>query len=145
MSEDNKLSFCFQMNKIQIKRSTRFYNFLIDSIIFIVLALIIVPLIVRYVPAFRVYNVQNNRILAFSIYFLYYFLFEVTLSSTPGKLLTKTRVVDKFTFSKSSVFKVFIRTLCRFIPLEALTIFFDENNLTWHDKISKTTVINYIT
>ncbi len=126
----------------RIKKSTRFYNFLIDSIIFSVLALIIVPLIVRYVPGFKVYNPKNNRILAMSLYFLYYFLFEIVFSSTPGKLITKTRIVDKLTFSKSSIFKVFIRTLCRFIPLEALTIFFDENNLTWHDKISKTTLIN---
>jgi len=132
------------MSKSHIRMSTRFYNFLIDSLIFIILAIIIVSILVRYLPAFKVYNPLNNRILAFLLYFFYYFFFESLFSFTPGKLITKTRVVDRLTLSRPSIFKVFIRTLCRFIPFEALTIFFDENNLTWHDKISKTTVI-YIT
>ena len=130
------------MEKNQTKMLTRFYNFIIDSIFYSILAVIIVSILVRYHPSFQVYSPRNNRILAFVLYFLYYFLFEITLSSTPGKLITKTKVADNLTFSRPSIMKVFIRTLCRFIPFEALTIFFYENNLTWHDKISKTTVIS---
>jgi len=120
----------------------RFINFIIDSTVFIIIAVIVVSILVRTHPSFQTYNPNNNRILAFILYFSYYFLFEVAFSSTPGKLITKTKVVDNLTFSRPSILKVFIRTLCRFIPFEAFTIFFYENNLTWHDIISKTTVIN---
>ena len=130
------------MRNTQANMLTRFLNFLIDSIVFAIIAIIIVSILVRYLPAFKVYNQLNNRIIAFVLYFLYYFLFEIAFSSTPGKFITKTKVADNLTFSRPSILKIFIRTLCRFIPFEALTIFFDENNLTWHDKISKTTVIN---
>lgn len=130
------------MRNNQANMLTRFLNFLIDSIVFTIFTVIIVSFLVRYHPAFKVYSPQNNRILAFVLYFLYYFLFEFAFSSTPGKFITKTDVVDNLTFSRPSILKIFIRTLCRFIPFEALTIFFYENNLTWHDKISKTTVIN---
>lgn len=130
------------MRNTQANMLTRFLNFLIDSIVFAIFAIIIVSILVRYLPAFKVYSQLNNRIIAFVLYFLYYFLFEIAFSSTPGKFITKTKVADNLTFSRPSILKIFIRTLCRFIPFEALTIFFDENNLTWHDKISKTTVIN---
>lgn len=136
------LIFNLKMGKNHIKMLTRFYNFMIDSVVFSIIAVLIASILVRYHPAFKVYSPQNNRILAFILYFLYYFLFEIAFSSTPGKFITKTKVADNLTFSRPSILKIFIRTICRFIPFEALTIFFDENNLTWHDKISKTTVIN---
>jgi uncharacterized RDD family membrane protein YckC len=129
------------MGQNRIKILTRFFNFIIDSILFTIIAIAIVSILVRYHPAFKVYNPQNNRILAFILYFLYYFLFEIAVLSTPGKIITKTKVSDNRTFTRPSILKIFIRTLCRFIPFEALSIFLDENNLTWHDKISKTTVI----
>ena len=130
------------MRNTQANMLTRFLDFLIDSIVFTILAIIIVSILVRYHPAFKVYSPQNNRILAFILYFLYYFLFEIIFSSTPGKFITKTKVADNLTFSRPSILKIFIRTLCRFIPFEAFTIFFYVNNLTWHDKISKTAVIS---
>lgn len=130
------------MGKNHIGMLIRFYNFIIDTMVFSIIAVLIVSILIKYHPAFKVYSPQNNRILAFVLYFLYYFIFEIAFSSTPGKLITKTKVADNLSFSQPSILKIFIRTICRFIPLEALSIFFDENNLTLHDRISKTTVIN---
>jgi uncharacterized RDD family membrane protein YckC len=44
--------------------------------------------------------------------------------------------------SKPSMLKIFLRTVCRFIPLEAFYILINENKLTLHDLLSKTTVIH---
>jgi uncharacterized RDD family membrane protein YckC len=129
------------MTKKNTTMLVRFLNFLIDSVVFMIIALLIVSILVRYHPAFQVYSTKNNRILAFVLYFLYYFLFEIAFSSTPGKLITRTKVADNLSLNRPSIFKIFVRTLCRFIPLEALTIFFYDNNLLWHDIISKTIII----
>jgi uncharacterized RDD family membrane protein YckC len=120
----------------------RFLNFLIDSIVFALLSYIIVSCLVKYHTAFQVYNVHFLRFTAFLIYFLYYFLFETAFSTTPGKLITKSKLVVNNTFLKPSILNIFVRTICRFIPLEAFSIFFTRNNLVWHDILSKTIVIN---
>lgn len=120
----------------------RFFNFLIDSSFIAIFAIIIVSLTVKYSSVNYDFSEINNRILAFIIYFLYYFLCEILFSSTLGKMITKTRVVDNITVLKPSLAGVLIRTLSRLIPFEAFSIFFDSDNLLWHDKISRTTVIN---
>jgi uncharacterized RDD family membrane protein YckC len=130
------------MRKEQARLIVRFLNFLIDSIIFGILSYIVVSLLVRYHSALQVYNIGLLRFTAFLIYFLYYFIFETVFSATPGKLITKSKLVEKNTFLKPSIPKVFVRTMCRFIPLEAFSIFFTGNNLVWHDLLSKTIVIN---
>lgn len=129
------------MKNNQVSMLVRFCNFLIDSFIIAIIIFIVVSVISRYSSAIQEYNAVFNRILGFLIYFLYYFLCEIAISSTLGKLITKTKIADKITFIKPSALKVFIRTLCRLIPFEALTIFFYSDNLLWHDKISRTTVI----
>ncbi len=129
------------MNKSQISLLVRFSNFLIDSCILVIFVFLIVTLVIRFSSVFMVYNPLINRFIGFLIYFFYYFLSEILFFSTPGKLITKTKIVDSLTHSKPSMQKVFVRTLCRFIPFEALTIFFNPNNLVLHDIISRTTVI----
>jgi uncharacterized RDD family membrane protein YckC len=129
------------MRTEQARLIVRFLNFLIDSVIFGILSFIVVSLLVRYHSALQVYNIGFLRFTAFLIYFLYYFICESVFSATPGKLITKSRLVENKTFLRPSILKIFVRTLCRFIPLEAFSIFFTSNNLVWHDILSKTIVI----
>lgn len=131
------------MKNTQVSMLARFCNLLIDSFIIAIFIFAIVSIIDRYSSMIQEYNAVYNRVLGFLIYFLYYFLFEISFSLTPGKLITKTKIVDNLIFTRPSFLKVFIRTLCRLIPFEALTIFFYSDNLLWHDKISRTTVIKY--
>jgi uncharacterized RDD family membrane protein YckC len=128
------------MNKNQISLLVRFFNFLIDSCILAILVILIVNIVIKFSSLFSVYNPLINRIIGFIIYFFYYFIFEIIFFSTPGKLITKTKIVDNQN-SKPTMLKVFVRTLCRFIPFEALTIFFNPNNQVLHDIISRTTVV----
>lgn len=126
----------------QAKLIVRFLNFLIDTVVFAILSYIIMSFLVRYHTAFQVYNIGFLRFAAFLIYFFYYFIFESVFSATPGKLLTKSKLVENNTFLRPSLIKIFVRTICRFIPLEAFSVFFTSNNLVWHDILSKTIVIN---
>jgi hypothetical protein len=64
------------------------------------------------------------------------YLFDLTI----GKLITNTKIE----FEKSSYPKyimVTIRTISRLIPLEPLSVFFDDEKRMWHDKLSNSKVI----
>ena len=130
------------MRKDEVNITTRLINFLLDTFAFTLIAIITILILKRYLPSFQYYNKTNNRILAFVLYFIYYFVFELTLSSTPGKLVTGTKVIANSSQSRPSVLKILIRTCCRFIPLEGISIFLTENKNVLHDIISGTSVIN---
>lgn len=130
------------MRKDEVKIITRFLNFLLDTLAFTSITIITILILKKYHPAFQEYSVQNNRIIAFVLYFSYYFIFELSMSSTLGKLITKTKVVDQISLSRPSVLKILIRTFCRFIPLEGISIFFSEKKSVLHDILSRTIVIN---
>lgn len=68
----------------------------------------------------------------------YYVFFEGVIGATPGKMVTRTRVVG-LDGGKPSFGQVFGRTLCRFVPFEAFS--FLGNGSGWHDRWSKTRVV----
>jgi len=68
----------------------------------------------------------------------YYVFFEGVIGATPGKMVTRTRVVA-LDGGKPSFGQVFGRTLCRFVPFEAFS--FLGNGSGWHDRWSKTRVV----
>lgn len=79
--------------------------------------------------------------LAVIIVGLYYIIFESIWGKTPAKFLTRTRVIME-TGEKPSSETIFIRTLIRFIPFEPFTFLGSKNPRGWHDKWSKTIVID---
>jgi uncharacterized RDD family membrane protein YckC len=129
------------MNYKSVDRTTRLVIFLIDLITFFVIVLISFFLLKVFIPSSYSIILAYNRLISFVSFFLYYFIFESISDKTVGKIITKTKIVDSETKSKPSIYKVLIRTLARFIPLEALYILLNEKKLTLHDLISKTTVI----
>lgn len=81
----------------------------------------------------------SEYILALGVLLLYYSIFEIVSSRTIGKYITQTIVVDEFG-EKPTVKAILIRTLCRLIPLDALT-YLGRPEKGWHDSISKTYVV----
>ena len=73
------------------------------------------------------------------MYLLYYIAMEGIFGRTVGKYLTNSFVVDE-DGDKPSFVKIIIRSLCRLIPLEALS-FLVSDAVGWHDKLSKTRVV----
>lgn len=68
---------------------------------------------------------------------LYYLLFEGSLSSTPAKYLTESRIVT-FEGKRIDFPIAILRTFTRFVPFEPLSFF---GRSGWHDLWSKTDVV----
>lgn len=83
---------------------------------------------------------MDQDILFIGATFSYYVFFESIWKKTPGKWITKTKVVMR-DGSEPSVGNIAIRSFARLIPFEALS-FFGERPIGWHDKLSETLVVS---
>ena len=74
---------------------------------------------------------------------IYYMLFEFMFQRTIGKMALKFKIegMEEFLNAKRFI-QVLKRTISRFIPLEPFSILLDEKREMWHDKISKTKVVD---
>lgn len=68
----------------------------------------------------------------------YYVLFEYCFGKTPGKFITRTRVINIYG-KKPAMDTLMIRTLSRFIPFEGFSCI---GGRGWHDKFSDTYVVD---
>ncbi len=115
-----------------IDQKTRFINFIVDTMVYFLLIIIISFLLGEWALDYRV------RFILISLYFWYYLIMEATLGQTVGKFITKTKVVNK-DLSKPSFIRVLLRTVSRFIPIDVFSYLFGEQGI--HDSISRTQLI----
>lgn len=121
-----------------VDKSVRFGNYIVDVIGFVVLFMLHILVFDRF---FHITADPDSPL--FGLYYLvllfgYYFVFEYFLGKTPGKFLTKTKVVDmngEWPGGK----RLLIRTLCRFIPFDNFSFLF--GTVGWHDSLSGTMVV----
>ncbi|MEI6553222.1 MAG: RDD family protein [bacterium] len=118
----------------------RLSNYLLDSvfskIIFWILLIIISSLVSG--PGLA-YNIMAVIVIVF--YFVgYNILCESVWGRTLGKLITDTKVVDKYG-KKPSFLRVTGRSFARIIPFDALSFLFGSFPVGWHDSISGTFVV----
>jgi uncharacterized RDD family membrane protein YckC len=130
--------------------SKRFFNFFIDSVILCSLLTMGLSFLGDYL--YKAYGFDGlvigppqlgnikYSLAGAAISIVYYGLFETLLSRTPGKFITNTRVVMR-DGAKPGNNAILIRTLCREIPLEALSFLFMPP-MGFHDILSKTMVVN---
>lgn len=79
-------------------------------------------------------------LLATAINIVYFGLFESLIMRTPGKFVTNTMVV-KEDGTRPDDGRIFLRTLCRLIPLEFLS-FLWRPGIGLHDSFSRTRVVD---
>lgn len=127
----------------------RFGNFIIDSI---VAGLIQVAAAAGLDTLYEIYGNEGLQIgapvmgnikftlLALGINIIYYGLSESLLLRTPAKFFTNTMVLNR-DGSEPGNNRVFVRTLCRLIPLEFVT-FLGARPIGLHDWLSKTVVVD---
>ncbi len=113
----------------------RFVNFLLDTAFYFAF---MVAFLIVFKNAIEQENIKWISIL---IYFLYYFLFEYLRGQTPGKMITRSKVISLKENSDYYFIRITVRTLMRFIPLDILSYLFFYRGL--HDWISEMTIINY--
>ncbi len=131
-------------------KGTRFLNSLIDSICYIIFAVIFV-FITSVILAFTspsLLNALNEgndliwQLFVMIISLIYFTVMEATTGRTVGKYITKTMVVTE-DGQKPAFGTIFKRSLCRLIPFEAFS-FLGSEPTGLHDRISKTLVVKYV-
>ena len=138
LQEDWQIHYAVQRIKEKI------YNFIPTTAVKRFLNLILDWVIMSFFITILGFMFMNESSLGVIIYIiLYYVLFESIWSKTPAKFITKTKVITEYG-EKPNVKNVFIRTLVRFVPFEALSFLGPERPRGWHDNWSKTIVIDDI-
>ncbi|MRX37799.1 RDD family protein [Flavobacterium sp. LC2016-23] len=126
----------------------RFFNCIIDFVFILITIFIITLFVIITGNIFRwdIYRRWEETLahlgfvgtyLSFAI--IYYFIFESLSGRTLGKIMTGSIIINEFGV-KPGVAVIFKRTLCRFIPFEALS-FLGESGRMWHDSLSNTYVV----
>ncbi len=122
----------------------RFGNYLIDYIAIYIFSMVVGVVVVLLSGEAGLQRLENitpieEIALGFIVYSSYYLLLEFYTGKTIGKLFTGTRVVNE-QGGKPTFNQIVGRSLSRLIPFEPLS-FFGASGRGWHDRFSKTYVI----
>jgi len=129
-------------NFLPTTRTRRFLNLILDYTGLYVFAYVFGYILAITGPRF-ILEYMNEWFLGIIISLLYYVMFESIWSKTPAKFITKTKVITE-NGEKPDYKTIFIRTLIRFIPFEVFSFLSPERPRGWHDRWSKTIVIDDI-
>lgn len=118
---------------------TRFLNFAIDFIIWLILASITSFILGLFIDLTDPWLITIlNYILIFGTFVAYYAIMEIRFQKTVGKFITKTKVV-KINGDKPDNSDIIARTFYRLIPFDRISFLFVKNGI--HDYLSKTNVV----
>jgi uncharacterized RDD family membrane protein YckC len=120
------------------RTSHRLGNYFIDSFAIWLLSVVIV-LFIQMSGVKITFGIWEYYFFYFVLTILYYVVFESLTGKTPGKYITRTRVVTREGYHPTLT-NIVWRTLARFIPFEPFSFFMSE--IGWHDSLTKTLVID---
>lgn len=106
-------------------QGTRLVNSLVDSV-------------TQWLIGMALLLMGFGEVMMLFVLLAYYPFFETAYGRTPGKWLTKTRVVTEDE-ERPTFRHIFIRTLVRYVPFEPFSFFFHVRG--WHDVWSGTRVV----
>jgi uncharacterized RDD family membrane protein YckC len=123
----------------------RFGHFIIDRIIFyiftwifgIALGLLLAITGATDVIRAEYFNLTVTLFTYIFLYPLYYFVFEASMQSSPGKLIMGRVVVNEYG-EKPALNQILARSFSRIVPFEPFSCF---STLGWHDTWSDTYVL----
>lgn len=129
-----------------VSSGTRFFNYILDLIFFIIIMIIIGFIMAILVDLFNLTSFGElmqgsivSNLIAIIVSTIYYTVTEALFGRSLGKFITGCVVVDE-NGQKPDFGIIFKRSLCRLIPFDAFT--FLGGSRGWHDSISDTYVIN---
>lgn len=126
----------------------RFLNFIIDIFVQVAIMLVIINILSQIIGAEaalkKIKDLETHQMRLYTISagctLIYYNFCEIFYSRTVGKFFTQTVVVDENGEAPKHE-TILIRTLCRLIPFFPFS-FLGIQPRGWHDRISKTYVVN---
>lgn len=120
----------------------RFANFIIDTIVFYILSIVIGVFAGVFDPEILESETPASELilnLVFTLLFIIYsWAMESATGKTVGKYITRTKIVKPDGTRPTSI-NILGRSLCRLIPFDAFTYL--SGNPGWHDSIPKIYVI----
>lgn len=116
----------------------RFKNYVLDTTIIVFLYFLSFVVLFKAVGHLKLLNLPMVRLLYFLFPAIYYFCFEVVYAKTPGKMFTKSNVVNKYG-GRPSITQIFLRSMIRLIPIYPLWFLAGEIGL--QDRMSDTRVV----
>lgn len=132
---------------VMASRSKRLGNHIIDSIIFSIInwglsyLILINEELTFFDDGLDLWAQILTTLLSYIIMVTYYTCTEYYLDGKSiGKLATNTRVVRR-NGGELTPLRLIGRSFARLIPFEAFSVFFNENNVMWHDSLSDTMVV----
>jgi uncharacterized RDD family membrane protein YckC len=127
-------------NQMPATQSKRLLNLLLDYAGVVVFA-VVFGFILGILGFVDLIENDGGTVLVYLLYLLYFMFFEGIWGKSPAKWFTKTRVV-MFDGSKPPFANILGRSLARLIPFDPLSFISSNNPVGWHDKLSKTVVID---
>ncbi len=144
--EQESLLTELEYNPVLASTGKRFLNYLIDIIIFYVLAVFILAALFynddyTYTTSNDFYSQLLIRLIAFALFAAFYFLFEILFKGrTIGKFITGTKAVN-YDGSEMEPKTILLRSLSRVVPFEPFSAL-GNPCYPWHDKWTRTCVID---
>jgi uncharacterized RDD family membrane protein YckC len=129
--EDSQLARDYAGDLVDASPGRRFVNLMVDY-----LTVLLLMAVCGVVAA--AIGIQLQPVIVYPVIMVFYVFFEGVFSATPGKMLTRTRVVS-LDGSKPSFGQILGRTFSRFVPFEAFS--FLGSGSGWHDRWPKTRVV----
>jgi uncharacterized RDD family membrane protein YckC len=146
------VQFDLKARENQILRKTaslgkRFANYLLDFVFYLIFSflcgIILAIVFALFLPeAFIIFEMENKLVeyfFGFVFGMIYYTTFEAFTGRTIAKYITRTKVVT-VNGEKPDFMTIFIRSLCRFVPLDPLSFLLSDKT-GWHDLWSDTVVV----
>lgn len=124
------------MKSMTLKRMLGFW---IDASI--IAALTGSTLYVLFLLAINIHVEWIRNVTYLTVWFSYYVFFEACFDRTIGKMATRTKVQIEGLGGPPKIFLILLRTLTRVIPFDPLSVFIDDEGRMWHDKLSRTRVV----
>jgi uncharacterized RDD family membrane protein YckC len=127
----------------QVGIGTRVLNFIVDSLVILLISYIIARINEWYAQQFKINNAKFNYHFVFGyIYFVvlfcYYTICEIIFGRTLGKLFSFSKVVNNEN-KRASVVQILTRSIVRLTIIDMFFIPFLDKTL--HDYLSKTNVV----
>ena len=127
----------------QVGIGTRVLNFIVDSLVILLIAYLISKVNEYYEQQFKLHNTKfkyhfNFGYLYFVVLFFYYTFCEIIFARTIGKLFSFSKVVNS-QGKRPNPLQILIRSLIRLTIIDMFFIPFLDRTL--HDYLSKTFVV----
>ena len=139
----NKIENQNDLSGSSVHSIIRLINFIIDTVVWLILYFSIAYIFDLYFVRFSSYlvNYVYSISLGLILYLAYYSVLEFYFHKTLGKFLTRTKVVNR-DGGEITFLTIFIRTISRLIPIDIFYYLFSKKGL--HDRLSSTLVIKYV-